>query len=237
MTRAFRWVVAAALGVAAWLLATTAAQAFETIASYDVAAVVTSEGDMNVTETIVYDFHSEERHGIYRAIPYADELPNGQLWSHDITVTSVTMDGAPVPYDVNDVGLLREIKIGDPDVTITGSHVYVISYTVAGSLRPLTQEELAESNPYGFAPGDVELYWDFIGTDWYAPIYSVTVSVRGPGSVLAAECFTGTVGATTPCRDRIEGTGVTFRHDYLGPGQALTGVVAYPGAAFTTPPI
>ena len=179
--------------------------------SYDVAATVTAEGSLDVTEKIEYDFGSaEDRHGIYRS---------------------------PVPFETSQDGALLEVRIGDPDVTITGAHVYEISYAVDGALRSMTPEDLATANPYGFAPGDVELYWDFIGDGWGVDIYQAQVIVTGPGPVLAAQCFTGYYGDTAGCNDRISGDSVTFRQGALFPYQGLTGVIAYPGSAFTTPPV
>ena len=206
--------------------------------SYDVAATVTADGSLDVTERIEYDFGSaEDRHGIYRLIPEWSELPDGKRWMHPVTLESVSMDGSPVPFETSQDGALLEVRIGDPDVTITGAHVYEISYAVDGALRSMTPEDLATANPYGFAPGDVELYWDFIGDGWGVDIYQAQVIVTGPGPVLAAQCFTGYYGDTAGCNDRISGDSVTFRQGALFPYQGLTGVIAYPGSAFTTPPV
>jgi len=236
---ASRGLVGLALASAAilWLAPPASAQS-ERVTSYDVAATVTAEGSLDVTETIAYDFGAaEDRHGIYRLIPEWSELPDGNRWMHPVTLESVSMDGAPVPFETSQDGALFEVKIGDPDVTISGEHVYEISYAVDGALRSMTAEDLAAGNPYGFAPGDVELYWDFIGDGWGVDIYQAQVIVTGPGSVLAAQCFTGYYGDTAGCNDRISGDSVTFRQGTLFPYQGLTAVIAYPGSAFTTPPV
>ena len=224
-------------GASLLLLAPPASAQSERVTSYDVAATVTAEGSLDVTETISYDFGTaEDRHGIYRLIPEWSELPDGNRWMHPVTLESVSMDGAPVPFETSQDGALFEVKIGDPDMTISGEHVYEISYAVDGALRSMTAEDLAAGNPYGFAPGDVELYWDFIGDGWGVDIYQAQVIVTGPGSVLAAQCFTGYYGDTAGCNDRISGDSVTFRQGTLFPYQGLTAVIAYPGSAFTTPP-
>lgn len=225
------------LGVFAVLAGASAASAYESISSYDVQAQVTPDGLMHVTETIAYDFGTEQRHGIFRTLPVEDGLPDGSRWVHPVTVESVTMDGGTVPYDLSQSGMLLEVKIGEPDRTITGQHAYVLSYTVQGALRTMTADELAASNPYGFSPGDVELYWDFIGTGWDVGMDAVRVQVTGPGNVLAAQCYRGTYGSRDPCHDRILGASVTFVPAALSPGEGLTGVIAYPGSAFTTPPV
>ena len=64
-------VLALTLG-SAWAVAAghpAASSSFETIRSYDVDLTVQPNGDLSVVETIVYDFGSEQRHGIYREIP------------------------------------------------------------------------------------------------------------------------------------------------------------------------
>ena len=232
-----RWVLALGMVLAGGILLASPAHAAESIRAYDVTAVVSSDGTMTVTESIAYDFGADARRGIFRTIPVEDELPDGLRWIHPVTIREVTMDGAPAPYVTTDLGALLEVRIGDPDITITGEHVYSITYVVEGALRAMTAEELSESNPYGFTAGDVELYWDFVGTAWEVPIDFATVAVRGPGAVLAAQCFTGAYGGTLSCTDRITGDVAEFRQPGLLPGEALSVVMAFPGSAFTTPPV
>ena len=43
--------------------------------------------------------------------------------------------GRDWPYSVADNGADREIKIGDPDKTLSGRQTYVIAYTVGGALK------------------------------------------------------------------------------------------------------
>ena len=200
--------LAASLG--ALLILTPSALAAESIRSLDVEAVIDPSGRMTVTETIEYDFDGEFRRGIFRLIPVYDDLPDGSRWIHPVTVTDVTVDGGATPYAVTQQGPLLEVKIGDPDVTITGVHEYAITYTVDGVMRSLTAEDLAEANPYGFAVGDAELYWDFTGNSWQVPIVSTQVRVTGPGTVLAAQCYRGYYGSSDPCQDRIQGDTAQF---------------------------
>lgn len=213
------------------------AQAADSIAAYDVNAVVSTDGLLEITETITYDFDAGSGPGIVRSIPMWDELPGGTRWVHPVTVRSITLDATAVPFEVSDQGALLEIRIGDPGVTVSGVRVYVITYVVEGALRTLTEPGLATGNPYGFAPGDVELYWDFIGTGWEVAIGNVRVDVTGPGSVLAAQCIPGVAGSGGRCNDRISGSAVTFRAPQLLPSQGLTTAIAYPGAAFATAPV
>ena len=106
-------------------LATPASADSERVTSYDVAATVTADGSLDITETIAYDFGAaEDRHGIYRPIPEWSELPDGNRWIHPVTLESVSMDGAPVPFETSQDGALLEVKIGDADTVINGPHDY-----------------------------------------------------------------------------------------------------------------
>ncbi|MEY3733586.1 MAG: hypothetical protein RL347_945, partial [Actinomycetota bacterium] len=207
---------------AALLCFAPSAAAAESIASYGVQATVEPDGSLVVRETIAYDFGDADRRGIFRTIPMWSELSDGTRWMHPATVRSVTVDGQPAPYTLAEDGPFLEVKIGDPDVTLTGEHVYEVAYVVQGALRTMTADELAEDNPYGFSPGDVELYWDFIGTGWSVDIDRAFVEVQGPGRVLAAQCFTGDYGASVGCTDRIVGDVAQFRQELLFAGEGLT---------------
>jgi len=233
---AVRWAVGLSITAAMLVLPAYPALASESIRSYDVQAVVAPDGTLTVTERVAYDYGQDFRRGIIRDIPVESGLPDGTLWIHPTRVDSVTMDGAPVPYEESRDGPYLSLRIGDPDASVTGERTYAITYVVDGALRTMTEVDAGEGNPYGFAPGDVELYWDFIGTAWEVPVTRATVVVTGPGQVLAAQCFTGGFGSTTPCKDRILGESAQFRQDNLFPGEALTVAVAYPGSAFTTAP-
>ena len=83
---------------------------------YEVATLGSDQGPgrASVTEVIDYDFGAgNDRHGIFRVVP--------GLLEGRVTVSSPT-----APDDVDIVG--SRIRIGDPDVTVTGTHRYTISY-------------------------------------------------------------------------------------------------------------
>ena len=69
------------------------------------------------------------------------------------------------------------IRIGDPDVTISGDHLYTIDYTIEGALN-------------GFADHD-ELYWNAVGSEWDVPVLHATAEVAVPSPVTGAVCFAG----------------------------------------------
>ncbi|HCL70390.1 MAG TPA: hypothetical protein DIC65_05055, partial [Actinobacteria bacterium] len=163
----------------------------EEISSFDVDVTIGADTVMDISETIVYDFESAERRGIFRDIPVRDYLDDGSARAYDIDVLSVTRDGSSEPYEIFDEGDYLRVRIGDPDITITGTHDYQIQYTVANGLTQYTQEQVDAIGIAELEPGDVEVYWDFIGGEWEAPIDQARVRVEGPGPILAYECFVG----------------------------------------------
>jgi hypothetical protein len=103
----------------------------EAIRSYDVHIQVQTDGWILVTERIEYDFGSTEHHGIFRDIPSRLTFDNRYDRVYPIDVVSVTASpGTPDQYETSQSGPIFEIKIGDPDRTITGDHVYTITYRV-----------------------------------------------------------------------------------------------------------
>ena len=89
----------------------------------------------------------------------------------------------------------------------------------------------------GFADHD-ELYWNAIGPQWTVPIDASTATVDGAGRVTRSRCFTGPVGSTLPCAQRLSpaGTTATFTQTGLSTGKGLTVVVGFPKGAVDPPP-
>ena len=162
--------------------------------------------------------------GIFREIPtrfpYDDE--HDRVYPiEDVTVTA-TPESTPTDVQVTTEGNVTRIRIGDPDVFITGQHTYTISYTVQGALN-------------GFEDHD-ELFWNTIGTEWPVPIEQAQTTVTAPAAILDVLCFTGPPGGTLPCTSsNVDGTTARFTEDGLNPFEALTVVVGFPTGAVPTP--
>ena len=204
--------------VGAVLLGSAAPAFAERIDTYDVVIAVEQSGDLLITETIRYDFESSERRGIFR------DVPTTLVWEPDrrfdrvypMEVVSVSSPTAPDEYAVEDGGGGRtRIRIGDPEVSITGAHTYEIVYRIEGGLN-------------GFADHE-ELYWNAIGGDWSVPIGASRVVVEAPAPITDVACFAGPVGSNLPCLDAMpRGTRAVFRSGELAPYSAFTVVVAIP---------
>ena len=231
MARTARVAAVAIVLAGAALVGLAPSAAAEEVSDLTVVAVVDPDTRMTVTETIDYDFTGTVRHGIYRDIPVWDDLASGEQRHYGVEVTSVLMDGAPVPYETGPEESYLRVRIGDPEEFVTGVHEYVIEYRVTGALRAMTAEEAASIGGEG---GEAELYWNFVGNGWEVPVAAARASVTGPADLLAVGCFAGWYGSDAPCATSTSGRTVEFGPVRLPAGAALTGAAAWPGSAFTT---
>jgi len=169
----------------------------------------------NVEEVIEYDFDVFNRHGIYRTILLNHPQASGAWYKErkiNVDVNSVQIDGASVPFNLNESGDSLEIKIGDPDLTITGIHEYRIYYRVEGGLS-----YYGNDNP--------ELYWNVTGTNWEVPIQSATALINDPDAITINEraCYRGSEGGSLSCDIQVSTSSpVIFSTTGLAPGEGLT---------------
>jgi uncharacterized membrane protein YgcG len=144
----------------------------ERIHAYETTAIIREDRTVLVREVIDWDFAGGlDRHGIFREIPYGGGVPQ------DITVES---PDAPDEFTTTDLGTHVEVKIGDPDQTVSGRHRYVITYVLPATIQ-----------------GD-RFALNAIGTDFPVPIESATVAVLG-GDLDDPGCFMGVYGSTDEC--------------------------------------
>jgi hypothetical protein len=226
--RILRGTGAVALLASALLLAgapAALAASQESISTYDTRVEVQASGQMRITETIAYDFGTNQRHGIFRKIPARFRYDDHHDRVYPIGGVTVAMDGSPVPVDRSSEGGYEVLKIGDPNRTVNGAHTYVIGYTVQGGLN-------------GF-PDHEELYWNVVGNEWPVPIGTATATVTGPAAIERTACYAGPSGSRLGCASATaDGTTATFRQSNLGYGAGLTAVVAFPkGSVQGTAPI
>ena len=145
---------------------------------------------MVVSENIAYDFEGAYRHGIYRNIKDKHPLPASAWYKEryvDIELLSVTRDHEPEPYTLESYDGLS-VRIGDPDSTITGRHLYQIKYVLRGALSE-TRE-------------GVEFYWNVTGDEWPVAIEDVFVGLRtyNKARILPTQaCYAGYPDSTDSC--------------------------------------
>lgn len=197
------------------------AQNSEQIKEFNSDIIINKDGSIDVAETIVYDFTNLERHGIFRNIPYTKYNEQKKRFDMDLDVASVT-DEANTPYKftVSNVNEQVQIKIGDPNRTITGIHTYIISYKVKGAL--------------GYFKDHDELFWNITGNDWQVPILSTFTRISLPDTTpmqnVSTLCFTGNYGSKdSNCKTEQEGNTVLIStNNPLSYSQGLTVVIGFP---------
>ncbi len=194
----------------------------EHIAGFDVDIVIHADGTMRIGERISYDFSNLTRHGIYRDVTYVKTTDAGKRFGMDFSDVSVRDDaGAPYPFTQSVENDDVRWKIGDPDKTITGRHIYDLRYSAFGALT--------------YFPGHDELYWNAIGTRWQVPVAAATVTVTLPEEVdqddFHIRCFTGSEGSSeSNCTtQRVDAkTARVVADTPLGRYEGLTVVVGFP---------
>ncbi|HLC49046.1 MAG TPA: DUF2207 domain-containing protein [Candidatus Andersenbacteria bacterium] len=182
---------------------------------------VKSDGSLAVVETIQYDFGGNSKHGIFRTIPLGFKA-KGEPYHTTIKVQSVTDElKNPYPFTITSKDPLN-IKIGDPDIVITGLHTYVISYTVYSSI--------------GFFDAYDELYWNVTGNAWEVPIETVQATVRLPERIsfdnLQLSRYCGMEGEQKICgtfteNERGDIEFYTLPGDTISPGEQVTIAVGF----------
>ena len=198
----------------------------ERILDYRSDVTVERDGTIQVHETVVYDFGVVPHHGIFRTIPVrtSESGKNGYDRVYPLSVVSVSASaGTPAQYTVEEDGDDEQIKIGDPDRTITGEHTYDIVYRVRGAMN-------------SFADHD-ELVWNAVGTEWSVPIEKASAAVHAPADILRVGCATGQFGASFPCDTATSaGPDAQFAKAPLNPYEGLTFTIALPKGAIVPAP-
>ncbi len=191
----------------------------EQIDSFATTLTVHTDRSVEVVETIRYDFGEAEKHGIYRDIPsvYVDASGNKQSVKIDgIAVRDGKM--SPVPFESFKNGDTQRLKIGDPDILVTGKKTYEISYVAHDVI--------------GFFPDHDEIYWNVTGNDWLFDIQHVSARVYAPASTTQHSCYVGPRGSTFPCETQQviagDGSALFFEAKYaLGMNEGMTVAVGW----------
>ncbi|MFA6082325.1 MAG: DUF2207 domain-containing protein [Patescibacteria group bacterium] len=193
---------------------TLAADTGWTITSFNSDANIQTDGTVLFKETIAVDFESA-KHGIYREIPYIYRNSDKTTYTK-VDIQSVLIDQQGEQFTSSKNGDYVELKIGNPNQTITGKHTYDLTYVVTGILL-------------GYADYD-ELYWNVTGNQWAVPIEHATASVTLPlDGMVQSSCYVGAAGSTESCTKNETSSGkVTFSSTkVLNPEEQLTYAVAF----------
>jgi uncharacterized membrane protein len=188
----------------------------EVINNFNASITILKDGSVFVVENIIYDFGSGQKHGIFRDIPLT--AADGPQLSINIYGVSDEA-GQPYQYTTSITNNILRIKIGDPDVLITGIKTYIISYRVYNAIRTFNDHD--------------ELYWNVTGNQWPVVIQNASASVFLPDSSISnvrMDCFTGLQGSTQKnCTFNRSGQDVNYSTtQLLNVNEGLTVVLGMP---------
>ncbi len=196
----------------------------EEIRDYLVRAEIREGGVVVVHEEIGVHF-DVARHGIFREIPISYRLPTGETYRLGVTVDEVLANGSPVPYRQYTEGRNLVLKIGDPDRTVRGLVTYTVRYRVARALRRYD--------------GEIELYWNAVGTDWAMPIARARVEITFPPVISPTDVralgFRGPYGSTDPLELGWENGLLAGEAEGLRAREGITVAVRIPEGVVTLP--
>jgi len=194
------------------------------ITSFHSDIVIAPNSTLLVTEDIRVDFGSQSKHGIFRTIPLRYRFSDTQDRFYVLEVRSVTDGTNPLQHDDSVSSDNEVIKIGDPNVLVSGPQRYVITYSVAGAMNFFSQHD--------------ELFWNVDGALWPVPKTEVTASVHIPsGSLEKSSCYMGPVGSTETCTTTDGGDHVDFASTrQLGSGEEMSLALAINPEGVTVPP-
>lgn len=179
-----------------------------------------NDASADITETINVNF-SDQRHGIYRVLPYRYRDTHDHTITVPIELASVLRNGSAEPFSQTKEGDDVRVKIGSSDSTVTGAQAYTITYRVDAVVNFLDSTD--------------EFYWNVSGNDWEWSWDSVTATVLPPPSQTltpsSVVCYTGDAGSTThDCTISASTSGVA-----VAAAEPLTVVAQFPKGAITKP--
>lgn len=152
------------------------------IDAYDVNIKVNENNTLDITETITAYFNVQ-KHGIFRKIPLRNEVRrlDGTTTKNRVKVSALQVNEQ---YTTSRTTDYLEVKIGDPDNTLSGEKIYTISYTYNMGKDPMKDYD--------------EFYHDIIGSEWDTVIGNITFKITMPKDFDPSKLgfSSGTVGST-----------------------------------------
>ena len=176
---------------------------------------VQKDGKVQVQETIAVDFKTTTKHGIFRLLPTEGIKFNFQ---------SATQDGNKAVVQISSDSGQVSLRVGDPDITLTGPHIYVLTYEVGKIITRFEDHD--------------ELYWNVTGNGWDVPILAAGATVSLDGATIKdGVCYTGPLGSQkTDCISQVAGGAAEFATTrVLSAGEGLTVVSSLPKGAVAEP--
>lgn len=195
------------------LIITPAFAQYFTIDKFHSDIMINEDSSVIVKETIDVEFH-QQRHGIYREIPfkYRDDL--GKWITTPTKVLSLTDgSGKAWKYKVERSGPVINVRIGDEKRFVEGRWTYIITYKVENAIL--------------FFKDHDELYWNVTGNYWKASIKeasaTATLTTKNKSKNLLIAGYEGGYGSKEECGyETYDNSGKFFTKRNLNMGEGLT---------------
>jgi hypothetical protein len=195
----------------------------EHIVEFTVGMQLRADGTLAMNEQITYDFGASSHHGIFRDLVESETYDAHHDRRYRIRGVTANADNRPTPARVSHTGRYLHVRIGDPNILVTGVHKYTVEYRVEGAARTFADHQ--------------ELYWDAIGNQWSVSIDRATLAFRGPATITRAACYAGALSSRLACLSAVpRGNSATFAQTDLRPGAGLTIVVGLPSGSIVPDP-
>ncbi len=175
--------------------------------------IINQDASLTVEEKITAEFFVE-KHGIFRTIPITYSA-NGRTIQAKFNLLSVTDEnGNASQYSVSRVAQSEQIKIGNPNVTLTGVKIYVIKYKISKVLQRYD--------------GYDEIYWNVTGHEWDTEIKNASAKIYSQfAQIVDIKCFAGAFGLNTEncAKNEFGQSGANFSAENISPGSDFTVVM------------
>lgn len=197
---------------------------------FDSEIKLNQDGSLDIKEEITVNYDGGYYHGIYRDIPLELKGIAGNF-SLGFKVHEVLMDGKSVPVKKSTRryggGKDLRLRIGDPDKTISGIHVYTIEYSAVLGARYFKDWD--------------ELYWNVTGNSWENRIDSSYCTVIFPSKIQLSNedirIFVGEYGSDRTTENYLlTDKSLSFGVGTLYPGYGTTVDVRFPKGYLSEPP-
>jgi len=180
--------------------------------------MINEDSSIIVKETIDVEFH-QQRHGIYREIPFRYRDDSGKMITTPTKVLSVVDgSGKAWKYKVERTGPVVNVRIGDAKRYVEGRQTYIITYEV--------------ENVILFFKDHDELYWNVTGNFWKAPIKeasaTASLTTKNKSKNLMAAGYEGSYGSKEECGyGTYDNSGKFYTKRSLKMGEGLTAVLGW----------
>jgi uncharacterized membrane protein len=211
-------VLLTALGFILILFSSTAFAQYFTIDKFHSDIMINEDSSIIVKETIDVEFH-QQRHGIYREIPFRYRDDFGKMITTPTKILSVVDgSGKAWKYKVERTGPVVNVRIGDAKRYVEGRQTYIITYEV--------------ENVILFFKDHDELYWNVTGNFWKAPIKeasaTASLTTKNKSKNLMAAGYEGSYGSKEECGyETYDNSGKFYTKRSLKMGEGLTAVLGW----------